>query len=128
MHDPPDVLAEILGIGNSSQSSGNSALRILTWFLSTTKPLVIIVSDVAGQDDMQYAISTIIPTHMQSSISMETEYCHAITAKQSQKALERIVSLIACSRQLHDDVKRTSTSLPSSVIEDLAVTSNGDLR
>ena len=67
LHDPPDALAAMLN-GTIYKSYQNSQLTqelnintLLNSLLLLNKPIVIIFSDVAGLDDMNYAINTSFP-------------------------------------------------------------------
>ena len=78
-------------------------------------PVVLIVSDV-GNDDVKYAVASIIPPSIRHKIELEERFQQSITVLNIEKALRRICSQEGCG------------DVPAALIEGIAESSCGDLR
>lgn len=132
LHDSPETLYELLGqnrFGSSGKDSKNGSssrfdhheglLEFLSTLLLPHRPLVIIVSDVVGQDDTVFATRNIIPPSVRDRVIVDTIFCPPVTPLQTRKALTTILNQMVHSKQ---------QIIPAHVLEDIAAASAGDLR
>lgn len=66
LHDPPDLLVDFLStkalaVEDKVESINDRIISLLDMFLSPSRPLVIILSDVVGTDDINYSLNTCVP-------------------------------------------------------------------
>jgi hypothetical protein len=109
IHDPPRLE---FGASGARARQQQDLVSLLTRFRD---PVVLIVSDV-GNDDVKYAVASIIPQSIRHKIDLEERFQQSITVLNIEKALRRI-----CNQEGCNDV-------PAALIEGIAESSCGDLR
>jgi len=109
IHDPPRLE---FGASGARARQQQDLVSLLTRFRD---PVVLIVSDV-GNDDVKYAVASIIPQSIRHKIELEERFQQSITVLNIEKALRRICNQEGCS------------DVPAALIEGIAESSCGDLR
>eukprot|EP01041_Mallomonas_annulata_P006481 gene6481-13084_t len=110
MRDPPTMRPQHINSdtntngGHDNSTAGSDLMETLCM---SQLPIVMIISDVSGRDDLAYSLQEIIPNRVQSMINLQSIYCPPITVAKIQKTLMAIAK---------------------SVIQELAEESLGDLR
>lgn len=117
IHDPPNLLADQAhGQSYASSHYAKQQQRLGELLTSFSDPVVLIVSDVGGKDDVMYAKKRCLPASVQNLVKLEDIY----QAGSTPKNLLKVLSAILAKEKLHD--------VPNSLLEGIAESSGGDIR
>ena len=117
IHDPPHLLVDQAhSQPHASSNYAKQQQRLGELLTSFTDPVVLIVSDVGGKDDVMYAKKRCLPTSVQNLVKLEDIYQAGSTPKNLFKVLSAIIS----KEKLHD--------VPNALLEGIAESSGGDIR
>lgn len=124
VHDPSALVGKDKTAGGrawdegGSSSSGGASLLDKEGIVSVLRrfrhPVVLIVSDVTGKDDMKFAVDSLVPPHLRNrclldtvtglcgishlliacSVNMESIFCNPITSRNVQKVLTKIAGTL----------------------------------
>lgn len=144
MHDLPHVLARY---SNRSSVSGGSygfanfasmdegvdnqrqKAESLTSLLPMFRdPVVLIVSDVTGRDDVHYASRSFLPHSIRDKVYSEIIYQDKITPITMTKTLQKIINTTKQQCVRNGLLYRVLSSLPTNVVAAVAEQCHGDIR
>ena len=144
MHDLPHVLARYSnrsGVsGGGSYGSANFAsvdegdnqrlkVESLTSLLPMFRdPIVLIVSDVTGRDDVHYASRSFLPHSIRDKVYSEIMYQDKITPNAMAKALQKIINTTKQQCIRNGLLWRVLSNLPTNVVIAVAEQCHGDIR
>jgi len=107
------------GKTDSSSSHHARQQQRLTELMATFQdPVVLIVSDVGGRDDVMYAKNRCVPKAMQPLVRLEDVFQGGCTAKNMVKVLKAI----------REKERLTSNAVPDVLLEGIAESAGGDVR
>lgn len=112
VHDPaslaPRLKVDVEGDEGQFRDTERDKDGIVPILQRFRHPVVLVVSDVSGRDDMHFAVDSIVPKHLRSrqyliietvgrailicygSVNVDMLYCNPITAKKVHKVLSKI--------------------------------------
>lgn len=90
-------------------------------------PVVLIVSDIRGSDDVQYASRKLIPQKVRDKVTFESIYQHPPTEKIMMKGLQRMLNECKETKRALQRNLNEGTTLDE-VLEELVASSMGDMR
>lgn len=130
LHDSPFELASFLQSHSENIIEKHLSTQLFydKFLLPQRIPLVIILSGVIGEDDLNFVSQSALPSTIKSICNYKIMFCQPISSTQMKKLLNDAIRRLILPSPIRARVMKSKVGSYKQLVEELCVTCGGDIR